>query len=169
MCQSTVWSKLADSLHMSTADLMTWLKYIDLQILAKAFDMPTYILYQFLGSRIYRDNLDSPDIFEGLLKARKLHNKQLEEWREQETKYIGALRGPHRYDPYERHYFSTMSDSGLVTKTYGKFSSGEWLLYKGWELQCLEAMGHSREKKIVWSRELRSGEMPKSEKCGWTY
>ena len=70
---------------------------------------------------------------------------------------------------YERHYFSTMSDSGLATKTYGKFSSGELLLYKGWEFQCLEAMGHSREKKIVWSRELRSGEMPKSEKCGSTY
>ena len=43
------------------------------------------------------------------------------------------------------------------------------MLYKGWEFQCLEAMGHSREKKIVWSRELRSGEMPKSEKCGSTY
>ena len=80
MCQSTVWSKLADSLHMSTADLLTWLEYIDAQILAKAFNMPTYILYQFLKSRIYHDNLDSPDIFEGLLKAWKLHNKQLEEW-----------------------------------------------------------------------------------------
>ena len=34
MCQTTVWSKLTDSLHMSTADLMTWLKYIDGQILA---------------------------------------------------------------------------------------------------------------------------------------
>ena len=77
MCQSTVWSKLADSLHMSTADLLMWLKYIDVDILAKAFDMPTYILYQFLKSRIYRDNLDSPDIFEGLLKAWKLHNVQL--------------------------------------------------------------------------------------------
>ena len=131
MCQSTVWSKLADSLHMSSADLMTWLKYIDVKILAKAFDMPQYILYQELWRTVYYNDLDSPDIFEGLLKARKLHNKQLEEWREQETKYIGALRGPHRYDPYERHYFSTMSDSGLATKTYGKFSSGEWLLYKG--------------------------------------
>ena len=169
MCQSTVWSKLADSLHMSTADLLMWLKYIDVDILAKAFDMPTYILYQFLKSRECNDNLDSPDIFEGLLKAWKLHNVQLEEWRERETKYVGALRGPHQYASYERHYFSTMSDSGLAIKTYGKFSSGEWLLYRGWELQCLEAMGHSREKKIVWSRELRAWERPKTEKSGKTY
>ena len=59
-----------------------------------------------------------------------------------------------------------MSDSGLATKTYGKFSSGEWLLYKGWELQCLEAMGHSREKRMVWSRELRQGEAPRTERHG---
>ena len=169
MCQSTVWSKLADSLHMSTADLMTWLKYIDVQILAKAFDIPTYILYQYLWSTIYYDNLESSEVFEGLLKAWKLHNMKLEEWQERETKYIGALRGPHQYDPYERHNFSTMSDSGLAIKTYGKFSSGEWLLYKGWELQCSEAMGHLKEKKIVWSRELRSGERPKTEKSGLTY
>ena len=156
MSQSTVWSKLADSLHVSKADLLTWLKYIDRRILANAFDMAPYILDQQLWATMYYDRLDSPSIFEGLLKAWKLHNKQLEEWRETETKYIGALRGPHRWQPYERHYFSTMSDSGLATKTYGKFSSGKWLLYKGWELQCLEAMGHhSREKKMVWSRELR--------------
>ena len=62
-----------------------------------------------------------------------------------------------------------MSDSGLAIKTYGKFSSGEWLLYKGWELQCLEAMGCSKEKKIVWSRELRYWERPKTAKCGLTY
>ena len=146
---------------MSTPDLMTWLKYIDGQILAKAFDTPFSMLGLDLWRLGYYNNLDSPDVFESLLKAWKLHNMQLEEWQERETKYIGALCGPHRYASYERHYFSTMSDSGLAIKTYGKFSSGEWLLYKGWELQCLEAMGHSREKKIVWSQELRSGERPK--------
>ena len=31
-------------------------------------------------------------------------------------------------------------------------SPGERLLYRGWELQCLEAMGHSGKKKLVWSR-----------------
>ena len=132
---------------MSTADLMTWLKYIDGEILAKAFDTPYSMLSLVLWRKGYYNNLDSPDVFESLLKAWKLHNVQLEEWRERETKYIGALCGPHQYDPYERHYFSTMSNSGLFIKTYGKFSSGEWLLYKGWEFQCLEAMGHSQEKK----------------------
>ena len=63
-----------------------------------------------------------------------------------------------RFVRYFHHFFNTLCEGGKdyqegkSTKTCILMSPGERLLYRGWELQCLEAMGHSGKKKLVWSR-----------------
>ena len=156
--QSTILNNLADSLHMSTSDLLTWLQNINGHgVLAKAFgiDRDTDLKHELVRFIKWNKKHHSSDMFEILSKVWNVHNKLIEEVRQRESKYIGAIR--HFSGKFYRgdfqHLCDTMcDDSGKPTNTCLAITPGEKMLHRGWELQCLEAMGHSRSKRLVWSR-----------------
>ena len=162
--QSTILDKLADSLHMSTSDLLTWLQNIDGHVLAKAFNTDDRDLKHKLVRFIeWWKRHHSSDMFEILSKAWKLHNERIEEVRQRESKYIGAIRSFRGtfYGGSFHHLVDTIcEDSGEATNTCLSISPGEKLLHRGWELQCLEAMSYSRSKRLVWSLEARRNTGP---------
>ena len=165
MSQSTILDNLADSLHMSTSDLLTWLQNIDGHVLAKAFNTDDRDLNHELVRFIeWWKRHHSSDMFEILSKAWKLHNERIEEVRQRESKYIGAIRSFRGtfYGGSFHHLVDTIcEDSGKATNTCLSISPGEKLLHRGWELQCLEAMGYSRSaKRLVWSRKARRNTGP---------